>query len=278
LENTLCIVGAGKVGRTLARLWHDAHCVVVHDVLNRSQRSAEEACTFIGAGRAIASYSDMHPAAIYLIATPDDDIEQTCNALAATGLLNPASIVFHCSGAKTSAILHAAAHCGATVASVHPIRSFANPEQLITHFAGTYCGAEGDPRALAILGKLFAAIGGNMVAINSEHKILYHAAAVLASNYLVTLLDLAQHTYMEAGVAPDAALQLMEPLVRATVDNVFKLGPRAALTGPIARGDMATVRLQQDAMDVWQPKYGDLYRDFAKLTVELAARRKTEKD
>jgi len=70
----------------------------------------------------------------------------------------------------------------------------------------------------------------------------------------------------------------MEPLVRATVDNVFRLGPVPALTGPIARGDMATVRLQQEAVTDWQAKYGDLYRDFTKLTVELSARRKLEKN
>jgi predicted short-subunit dehydrogenase-like oxidoreductase (DUF2520 family) len=278
LENTLCIIGAGKVGRTLARLWTDARSVIVQDVLNCSLASAQEACLFIGTGRAIASFNEIRPAAIYLIATPDDDIEQSCNALAATGLLNPSNIVFHCSGAKSAALLHAASTCGAAVASVHPIRSFASPEQVIKDFAGTYCGAEGEPRALTRLRDMFAAIGGNMVAIDSERKILYHAAAVFASNYLVTLLDLAQHAYVEAGVTPETALQLMEPLVRATVDNVFRLGPKAALTGPIARGDMATVRLQQDAVDDWQTKYGDLYRDFAKLTTELAARRKADEE
>jgi predicted short-subunit dehydrogenase-like oxidoreductase (DUF2520 family) len=70
----------------------------------------------------------------------------------------------------------------------------------------------------------------------------------------------------------------MEPLVRATVDNVFKLGPLAALTGPIARGDMATVRRQQEAVDEWQTRYGDLYREFAKLTMELAAKRGPKPD
>ena len=244
--------------------------------MSRSLGNAQGACDFIGAGRPIDSYHDMRPALIYLIATPDDDIEQACNALAATGQLTADSIVFHCSGAKSSDILRAAANCGAAVASIHPIRSFASPEQVISSFTGTYCGAEGDARALAPLGEMFTAIGGTLVAINSESKILYHAAAVFASNYLVTLFDLSQQAYVKAGVAPEAALQLMEPLVRATVDNVFRLGPARALTGPIARGDMVTVRLQQEAISNWQLTFGDLYRDFAKLTVDLAARRENE--
>lgn len=276
MKNSLSIIGGGKVGRTLGRLWADARCVVLADVVNRSLHSAQEAALFIGAGRPTDSYGDLRPADIFLIATPDDHIEQSCNALAESGRLNSASIVFHCSGAKSSGVLHAAAQCGAAVASVHPIRSFASPEQLIADFAGTYCGAEGDPRALAALNIMFAAIGATLVAIDSEHKVLYHAAAVFASNYLVTLLDLSQHAYIEAGVAPEAALKLMEPLVRATIDNVFRLGPASALTGPIARGDLATVRVQQQAVTDWQSGYGDLYREFAKLTMELAARRKTD--
>jgi predicted short-subunit dehydrogenase-like oxidoreductase (DUF2520 family) len=274
LNNTLSIIGSGKVGRTLGRLWADRKCVALLDILNRSRQSAQAACEFIGAGCAIEAYDDLRSADIYLIATPDDQIEEACGALAATGRLTAASIVFHCSGAKSASVLHSAATCGAAVASVHPIRSFASPEQSVADFAGTYCGAEGDPRALATLAEMFSAIGGIMVGIDSEHKILYHAAAVFASNYLVTLLDTAQRAYVAAGVAPDMALKLMEPLVRASVDNVFRLGPAAALTGPIARGDLATVRMQQDAVSDWQATGGDLYRDFAKLTVDLAARRK----
>ena len=273
MKPTLCIIGGGKVGRTLARLWVDSQAVELLDVLSRTKDSAQGACSFIGAGRAIEAWSELRAASLYLIAVPDDSIEQACADLAATGKLQAHSIVFHCSGAKNIQVLHAALEHGAAVASVHPIRSFASPELLISSFAGTYCGAEGEPRALEVLGKLFTAIGGKIVAINSEHKVLYHAAAVFASNYLVTLLDLAQRAYVEAGIEPATALQLMEPLVRATVDNVFKLGPLPALTGPIARGDMATVRRQQEAVDEWRARYGDLYREFAKLTMELAARR-----
>jgi predicted short-subunit dehydrogenase-like oxidoreductase (DUF2520 family) len=278
VKPALCIIGGGKVGRTLARLWVDAHAIELLDVLNRTLDNAQDACRFIGAGRAIDALSDLRAATIYLIATPDDAIEQACNDLAATGKLSAETIVFHCSGAKNVQVLHAAQESGAAVASIHPIRSFASPEILIDSFAGTYCGAEGEPRALETLTTLFTGIGGKIVTINSEHKVLYHAAAVFASNYLVTLLDLAQHAYVEAGVEPASALQLMEPLVRATVDNVFKLGPLAALTGPIARGDMATVRRQQEAVDEWQTRYGDLYREFAKLTMELAAKRGPKPD
>jgi len=278
VKPTLSIIGGGKVGRTLARLWVDAQAVELLDVLNRTLENARDACRFISAGRAIDAWADLRAASVYLIATPDDSIEQACADLAAIRKLSPDAIVFHCSGAKNIQVLCAAQEVGAAVASIHPIRSFASPELLLNSFAGTYCGAEGEPRALETLTALFTGIGGKIVTINSEHKVLYHAAAVFASNYLVTLLDLAQRAYVEAGVESASALQLMEPLVRATVDNVFKLGPLPALTGPIARGDMATVRRQQEAVDEWQTRYGDLYREFAKLTMELAARRGPKPD
>jgi predicted short-subunit dehydrogenase-like oxidoreductase (DUF2520 family) len=277
VKKTLTIIGCGKVGRTLGRLWAGTDVFALHDVLNRSLQSAQDAVAFVGAGQPIDAYADLRPADIYLIAAPDDHIADCCDALAASGQLSSACSVFHCSGALSASALRAATQCGTAVASVHPIRSFARPEQLVHDFAGTYCGAEGDRRALDILGEGFAAIGAKLVAIDSGHKILYHAAAVFASNYLVTLLDVAQQAYVEAGIAPAVALKLMEPLVRETADNIFRLGPPAALTGPVARGDTATVERQQKAVAEWHPAYGGLYRDFATLTAELAARRNSGK-
>ncbi len=266
------------MGRTLGRLWVNTRQFTLLDVLNRSLHSSpQEATAFIGAGRAIAGYAELRRADIYLIGSPDDHIASCCAALAAGGQLSSANVVFHCSGALGASALRAAAQHGAAVASIHPIRSFARPEQLVQEFAGTWCGTEGDRRAIDVLARRFAAIGANLVEIDGEKKILYHAAAVFASNYLVTLLDVAQQAYIEAGVAPEIALKLMQLLVRETTDNVFLLGPPAALTGPAARGDMATVERQLNAVAGWKQAYGKLYGDLAASTMELAARRKTGK-
>ena len=249
----------------------------MQEILNRSSESAAKAIAFIGAGRVAESFAQLKPAEVYLIGTSDDQIAATCRQLAASGVLNPTSIVFHCSGALGSRELDAASQRGAAVASIHPIRSFASPEHTVANFAGTFCGVEGDARALALLNPRFEAIGAKTVAIDGSKKVLYHGAAVLASNYLVTLMDMARNTYVEAGVAPDLALAMLEPLVRGTVDNILHSGPEAALTGPIARGDMATVARQHAAMSAWRSDYGDLYAAFATLTAELAARKKNRR-
>ncbi|MFC5475181.1 Rossmann-like and DUF2520 domain-containing protein [Paraherbaspirillum soli] len=270
---TLSIIGCGKVGKTLGRLWHAQQTFQLLDVLNRSVASAQQACNFIGAGAAAASYDELRNADIYLIAAGDDQIAACCEALAASGKLNSDSIVFHCSGALSSHDLAAAGLQGAALASIHPIRSFADPQQVALHFAGTWCGSEGDAAALAVLTPAFNAIGAQAVNIKRDSKVLYHAAAVFASNYLVTLIDVASQAYVEAGLPPEIALKLIEPLLLESAANAFKLGPAAALTGPIARGDMATVRRQYQAVQQWDPQAAALYRQFELLTLELAARK-----
>ena len=274
---TLSIIGCGKVGQALGRLWHDRQTFVLLDILNRSTASAQQACAFIGAGSVAADHAALRNADIYLIATSDDQIAACCNALAAAGKLQPGSIVFHCSGALSSLELAAATAQGAAVASVHPIRSFADPQQVAGHFDGTWCGSEGDAAALAVLGSAFSAIGAQSVEIRREQKTLYHAAAVFASNYQVTLIDVAQQAYVAAGIPPELALKLIEPLLSESAANAFRLGPVTALTGPIARGDLATVSRQYQAVRQWQPQIAELYQQFAALTTDLALRKKISK-
>lgn len=270
---TITIIGAGHLGKTLGRLWANSQHVSIVQILNRTPHSTAAAIAFIGAGTAATDIATLAPADLYLIATPDDQIAPTCAALAASGMLNRDSIVFHCSGALGSSALAAAADHGAAIASIHPVRSFAQPEQVALHFSATLCGVEGDARALDILAACFGAIGATFVPLHAQHKVLYHAAAVFACNYLVTLQDVAQATYCEAGIAPDVALQLMEPLVRETINNIFSKGPAQALSGPIARGDFTTVAKQQQALAQWRPDYAALYEVFTPLTAALAAKR-----
>ncbi|QYF95127.1 DUF2520 domain-containing protein [Massilia sp. PAMC28688] len=269
---TLNIIGAGKVGRVLGRLFAGSGTLAVQDVLTRSPASAVDAVRFMGAGLAVSALAHMRPAQCWMLAVADDQIAPVCDRLAALPHI-AGSVVFHCSGAKASAELAAAAGAGALTASVHPVRSFADPAHVAAHFAPTFCGIEGDAAALALLAGPLAAIGARTVQIDAAAKTVYHAASVFASNYLVTVLDAALRAWQAAGVPPDVARALAAPLAAETLDNVLRLGPEQALTGPIARGDMATVARQQQALDAWDGASGDLYRALAGATVALAARR-----
>lgn len=278
MDKTLSIIGCGHVGKALGRLWQRRQTVTLGQILNSSPDSARNAAAFIGAGQAIGSYAQLRPADLYLLAVPDDLIAECCGRLADTGLLGANSVVFHCSGALDSGVLQAAKERGAAVASVHPIRSFASPQQVVQTFNGTWCGTEGDEMALPAVEPLFTDIGARTVRIDPQFKILYHAAAVFASNYLVTLLDIAEQAYQKAGMRRDEAHQVIEPLVRSTVDNFFLLGAEKALSGPIARGDVTTVERQYQAVLGWDEARGSLYSQFADLTTELARRRSESGD
>ena len=269
MARTLNIIGAGHLGRVLGRLFAASGAFEVQDVLTRSSGSATNAVGFIGAGHAVGELAGLRRADAVMLAVSDDQIEPACAALAAAGALDGV-LVFHCSGAKSSAALLAAAQAGALTASVHPVRSFADPESVARDFAGTWCGLEGDARALALLEPALAAIGARPVAIDAAAKTVYHAASVFASNYLVTVLDAALRAYQAAGIPEQVARELARPLATETLDNVFRLGPRAALSGPIARGDFATVARQQAALDGWDAPSGQLYRALADATTQLA--------
>ena len=269
---TLNIVGAGHVGRALGRLFERHGVFAVQDVLTRSQASARAAVDFIGAGRPVDAVDVLRPAAVWMLAVSDDRIDELARRLASGCALNNA-VVFHCSGAKASTELDAVREAGACVASVHPVRSFADPQQVADAFGGTFCGVEGDARALALLSPAFEAIGARVVPIDARAKTVYHAASVFASNYLTTVLDAALRAYQAAGIPAEVARELARPLATETLANVFRLGPETALSGPIARGDTATVARQQAAVEAWDPATGALYEALAGATWDLARRK-----
>jgi predicted short-subunit dehydrogenase-like oxidoreductase (DUF2520 family) len=270
---TLNIVGPGRVGRTLGALWAQAGVFWIQDVAARSQRRARAAVAFIGAGRAVASLPDMQPADLWLVSTPDAQIGPVAQALASMEALREGDIVFHSSGALAAAVLDAVKACGAHVASVHPLKSFADPSRARETFRGTYCVAEGDAAALAVLTPAYTRIGGQVTAIDARAKVLYHAASVVVCNDLVALMEAGLRCYEQAGLAREAALSMMEPLVRETVDNIFRLGTAKALTGPIARGDDTVVAGQMRALAGWDARIAAIYRELGAVAIELAQAR-----
>lgn len=274
---TLNIIGAGRVGRTLGALWERARVFSIQDVLSATPHDARSGVAFIGTGHAVKVLEDMHAADVWMLTPPDGRIAACCSALAASGLLREGDIVFHCSGALSSHELKPAVERRARTASVHPLKSFADPHDAVRTFAGTYCAAEGDGAALAALRPAFEQIGARVSEIDAQFKPLYHAASVIVCNYLVALMEVGLRCYEKAGIARDTARAMMEPLVRETVDNVFKLGPVKALTGPIARGDDAVVAHQLAALGKWDRRIASIYQELAAVALDLA-REKGEAD
>lgn len=284
--HTLNIIGAGNLGRTLARLWSERRIFRVGSICNRREASAIEAATFIGAGTPAADIQSMASADFWLIAVGDDQIEAVATELAAhlNGKLHEdqnshaAPVVFHCSGALTSSALAACAP--AKLASAHPVHSFVNPERSVSELPGAFVALEGDRIALEHLDHAFTRLDCTCITLNPEQKLLYHTGSVMACNYLTVLMDLSLQTFAAAGIDERTARQLLAPIVMQTAKNNVELGPEKALTGPLARGDVQTVARQLEALTALAepqpratpPALADVYRLLGKAALPIATK------
>jgi predicted short-subunit dehydrogenase-like oxidoreductase (DUF2520 family) len=275
---TLNIIGCGHLGKSLAKLWSDHQCFNIGGVLNRSLDSALKAVDFIGQGTAVSALNEMPPAQVYLIATPDNEIFNACQSLLDSDLLNPGDIVFHCSGALSSEVLNMVNSHDVFTCSVHPVKSFADPYKAVENFQDTYCGVEGDPQALDIIETAMQKIGARIFHVKAEGKIYYHAASVMVCNYLTALMEAGLQSYQKSGLDTDTAMQVMQPLVRETLDNIFRMGTVYALTGPIARGDDLVVENQLLAFAKWDPNLAGLYARLGEVAVQLSKQKGNASD
>ena len=265
---TLNLVGSGRVGKTLGRLWRQADVLQVQDVLTTSADSAQAAVDFIGAGHTVDSLAVMRPADFWLLAVPDRQIAASAQQLAAFGL--PPATVFHASGALPAAELTPLQAAGWSIASAHCILSFADPATALLQFPGTVCALEGQSEAVTALRPLFQAIGARCFDLPTDSKLRYHAAAVFATNFLPVLQAQAEALWQSSGMPVELLPGLRERLLRNAVDNLLALGPAGALTGPAARGDTALVQRQGQALTAYQPEAGAAYAALSALAQRLA--------
>ena len=268
---TLNIIGCGRVGRTLARLWRAHDTLQVQDVLTRSASSASEAIAFIGSGRAVGQLGGMRPADIWMLAVPDREIAGVAAQLAQSPHAQTPAIAFHCSGALGSNSLTALKATNWQTASAHCLLSFASPATALAQFEGTPCALEGDALATQALAPMFEKIGARCFALAAQDKLIYHAGAVFATNFLPVLQSVAQQLWRDSGMPTDMVASLQATLLRNAVDNLLALGPAGALTGPAARGDLALVQRQGDAVTDWDATTGKAYKALSELATRLAS-------
>jgi predicted short-subunit dehydrogenase-like oxidoreductase (DUF2520 family) len=226
----------------------------------------------LGKGKAQERARTLASASIVFLTVPDDGIASLCREIADDGGWRKGQAVVHCSGALPSDVLEPAREQGTLAASFHPLQAFATVEAAIAHMPGSAFAIEGDAPLVAELDRLAALLGGTALHLTANEKTMYHAAAVIASNYTVTLAALAARLLAWEEIAPDesAALRYLLPLIRGTVDNLDTLGLPGALTGPIARGDAGTVARHLQELDRSSPDLAELYRHLGRLTLPLA--------
>ncbi|AFV12841.1 putative NAD(P) dependent oxidoreductase [Thermacetogenium phaeum DSM 12270] len=268
----LGFIGAGKVGSAFAVLLQQAGYEVV-GVASRSRESADRLAQRLGVPvfpkEELASRSQ-----VLFLTTSDDAIASVAAELAEKGAIHPGQILLHMSGAHSSQVLAPAAERGAVTLSVHPIQSFASVDQAVALLPGSYFSIEGDERGYGFAREMVEKLKGKHFILKSESKVLYHAAACTACNYLVGLLDVAAQLLEAAGVPGEVGLPAFFPLVEGTFENVKKLGIPGALTGPISRGDLGTVAKHLAALE-GLPQLLDVYKTLGLVTVEVALKKGT---
>lgn len=251
------IVGPGRAGLGLSRaLVRAGHRVLLHGRNPKPVPQPLELTTgpvppWLGSVR------------IVILAVPDDAIREVAGQLAASGAVGSGHVVLHLSGVLDRSALSSLSPAGAALGSLHPLRSFGSGEERLE---GAFAAVEGDDRAVEEAVNLARSIGLRPFRLATGKKALYHAGAVFAANFLVTLYSRAERLLGEAGITPGEAREALSGLMAGVVENVARRGVDA-LTGPVARGDVETVRLH---LEVLGPEDRELYRLLSRLTLELA--------
>jgi predicted short-subunit dehydrogenase-like oxidoreductase (DUF2520 family) len=251
----IAIVGTGRIARALGELL--------------SQAGARIAAV---AGRHTpVSVSQLPQSANHiLIAVNDDSLPEVGAELAAAGLRD--STIVHTSAAAGPEALGILRTSGNSVGVLHPLQTVPSAERGIETLSGATYAVAGDDRATAWARELVRLLGGNLLAVDPQRWGLYHAAAVMACNYQVTLVDAALELMEVAGINRVEAQGALAPILRTTMENILSQGPEAALTGPIRRGDIGTITTHIEALKAASPESRRLYVAAGLRTVPIARR------
>ncbi|HEY4662439.1 MAG TPA: DUF2520 domain-containing protein [Candidatus Humimicrobiaceae bacterium] len=281
----LCVIGAGRVGVTVCYTFtlKNLSGIKVKAISSRSAESLKKAKRFLGVRAAdiIFTGDNTKAAALancVLICTPDDSIKAVCDNIFKNKKNNYLKdyYVFHFSGSKSLEVLDSARAAGAEIASIHPLKSFASVGEAIKSLPGTVFGITySSIKSKKVAEFMVKNLGGETIEVENENKPLYHAAACVASNYLVTLMDYAVSIHKRIGIKPEDSLKGLISLAEGTVNNIKKMGTKKSLTGPIARGDTGTIREHMVSFRKFFPKdYSDLYKTMGIETSKIAYQNK----
>lgn len=273
-RQTFSIIGAGVVGSSVA-----THLVgkgyTLAGVSSRSPDRAKQLAEELGGRAELNPWDVTKGAELIFITTPDTVIGEVCRLLLEHGILGQDKTVIHMSGALSTDELSPAREAGARVLSLHPLQSFARKEEALANLPGSVFSLEGDAEAVQTGFQLVDALGGTGFVIAKDHKVLYHGAAVIVSNYLVALAHLGVNIFEKIGFPPEDATRALVPLMEGVLRNISSLGPTKALTGPVARGDIPTVEGHLAAISALNSEKLEIYKVLGIYTVDIALEKGT---
>lgn len=260
----VAIIGAGRMGQGLGHAFGRAGYPVV--LLSRSHRALPSPLVVEVEDWA----SRLREAQVVLIATPDEAIPAVAARIKGEEAIGPEHAVFHVSGSLDRHAMDTLASTEAALGSFHPLQAIASPERAPDRLRGAYVGIEGDARAVDVARRMARDLGLVPVEIPPGAKTGYHAGATIVASYTVALMALATGVVERAGIPPELAGRLYVPLLRGVTANLSEVDPVDALTGPIMRGDVDTVRAH---LAMLGEEERALYRTLGRFSLELARRK-----
>ncbi len=265
----LLILGPGRVGLSLGQALVDAEGVESVTYMGRHPDPPDH--PLFGHPTIRYHYGIRGPeegtTAVFLT-VPDRVLEAMAEVLAGRGRPPPGTPALHCSGALGAEPLAALHGMGYRVGTLHPLQALADPLTGAGRLRGATFALSGEREALAAARRIVQLLGGRSLTIPTQRRPQYHAAAVMASNYLVVLLRQATRLLREVGASPEEAEQAIVALARGTLENSADLGLERALTGPVVRGDLDVIDLHLRTLD---SRDRELYLLLARRTLDEAA-------
>jgi len=268
MNGQLTIIGAGRVGRALGRALGETGWKVF-GVVTRSKPCARRAVRFIGQGHAFAGISRqaLTPKNI-LIATPDSAISSVAADMARLFAEDwKGKVILHTSGALDSRILEPLRAFGASVGSMHPLQTFSGVG--VPPLEGRVFAIEGDPAAVRLARQMVRSLAGYILQLPVSGKAAYHAAASMAAGQMLAVVEASTTIMMSLGIKRRDAVRALLPLTRQVLDNFERLGPRAAWTGPLARGDYGVIAAHFAALHNFPREYRNAYNHLNRLAARV---------
>jgi predicted short-subunit dehydrogenase-like oxidoreductase (DUF2520 family) len=270
-EPPIAILGTGRVARAMGRVLVNRGAPVAI-VAGRRMDQAAEAAGFVGPAVEAARIEEL-PARVdrILVAVPDGAVTEVAQRLAAAGMR--AGVVLHTSGVSGPEALAPLGAAGVSCGALHPLQTVSTAVRGVEVLPGATYGLTASGAAAEWAEEIVALLDGTVLSIPAEARAAYHAAAVLAGNGTVALLDAAETLMERAGVSRERGRAALAPLVAASLSNVLSAGSTGSLTGPIERGDVETVAAHLRALTSESILLADLYRSVAAQLLDVAKRR-----
>jgi len=273
------IIGAGVVGTTLAAKLTRAG-VPVAGLHGRQADLSDAGSALAGVLGSTGEIPDiLSQSQVVIISVRDARIPEVAKRLADEKRLRPDQVVLHTSGNHPAAeMLAAVKKLVKGVGTLHPLIAVTDAPGTLENLAGATFGIEGDEAASRMAHRLVRKMGGRPLKLSAESMSLYHAAAVMASNYVVALADIARALLVASGVRESEALPALVPLMTSAVRNVAEVGLPSALTGPAVRGDVGSIERHIAALESKAPETLDLYRRLGREVLRIARKRVPDLD